>query len=71
MIGSRVVAAAAVALGIVGVASPPSPTVRLYHDNPNHLWNRLHAALFVRVAADGREYGGDRVDPLLWIGTKY
>jgi hypothetical protein len=71
MIGSRVVAAAAVALGIASVTSTPSPAVRLYHDNPDHLWNRLHAALFVRVGADGREYGGDRVDPLLWTGSKY
>ncbi len=75
MIGSRVVAAAAVAfgaaLGVVVVAPPQPPVVRLYHDNPEHLWNRLHATLFVRAAADGREYGGDRVDPLLWIGSKY
>jgi len=47
-----------------------APVVRLYDDNPSHLWNRLHAALFVRVA-DGREYGTDRVDPLLWIGSKH
>jgi hypothetical protein len=71
MIGSRVVAAAAVALGIASVTSTPAPAVRLYHDNPDHLWNRLHAALFVRVGSDGREYGGDRVDPLLWTGSKY
>jgi len=70
VIGSRAVAAAAVALEIVSVTSP-SPAVRPYDDNGEHLWNRLHAALFVRVAADGREYGGDRVDPLLWIGSKY
>jgi len=38
---------------------------------PEHVWNRLHAALFVRVAPDGREYGGDRVDPLLWSNSKY
>jgi hypothetical protein len=25
----------------------------------------------VRVAADGREYGADRVDPLLWVGSTY
>ena len=52
-------------------AAPPSPTVRLYDDNPAHLWNRLHATLFVRVASDGRAYGGDRVDPLLWVGSTY
>ena len=51
--------------------SAPPPAVRIYDANPQHLWNRLHAALFVRVGPDGREYGGDRVDPLLWIGSKY
>lgn len=69
------VAAAAVALGaalgVVSVTAPPSPGVRLYHDSPEHVWNRLHAALFVRVAPDGREYGGDRVDPLLWSNSTY
>jgi hypothetical protein len=50
---------------------PSSPAVRLYSDNPANLWNRLHATLFVRVAADGREYGADRVDPLLWASSTY
>jgi hypothetical protein len=45
--------------------------VRLYSRDPAHLWNRLHAALFARVAADGCAYGTDRVDPLLWIGSTY
>jgi hypothetical protein len=49
----------------------PGPAVRLYNDSPAHLWNRLHASLFVRVAPDGREYGADRVDPLLWVGSTY
>jgi hypothetical protein len=42
-----------------------------YHSDPEHLWNRLHEAFFVRVAADGREYGRDRLDPLLWTDTGY
>jgi hypothetical protein len=75
MIGARVVAAAALALGaalgVVSATTPASPGVRLYHDNPEHVWNRVHAALFVRVAPDGRKYGGDRVDPLLWTNSKY
>src|SRR5437773_7749630 len=49
----------------------PTPAVRLYNDSPAHLWNRLHASLFVRVAPDGHEYGADRVDPLLWVGSTY
>ena len=46
------------ALALVAAASLPA--VRLYDSNPAHLWNRLHASLFVRVTADGREYGADR-----------
>jgi hypothetical protein len=42
-----------------------------YHSDPQHLWNRLHEAIFVRVAADGQEYGRDRLDPLLWTDTGY
>ena len=57
------------ALALVAAASLPA--VRLYDSNPAHLWNRLHASLFVRVTADGREYGADRVDPLLWVGSRY
>jgi hypothetical protein len=38
----------------------------VYHPDPQHLWNRLHDALFVRVGTDGVEYGRDRIEPLLW-----
>jgi hypothetical protein len=81
--GSRIAAVLTVALvattGLVCWAerhasepsSPATHTVRLYDPNPDHLWNRLHAALFVRVGAGGHEYGGDRVDPLLWVGSTY
>lgn len=48
-----------------------APIQPLYHRDPQHLWNRLHDTLFVRVGPDGRQYGRDRVDPLLWIGSKY
>ncbi len=50
-------------------ASAPIPTV--YHADPEHLWNRLHAALFVRVGTDGRVYGQDRLEPLLWANSKH
>jgi hypothetical protein len=53
------------------LAAPQPPVVRIYDANPQHPWNQLHAALFLRVGRDGREYGGDRVDPLLWVGSKY
>jgi hypothetical protein len=43
----------------------------MYDADPNHLWNRLHEALFVRVGPDGGTYGQDRLEPLLWIGSKH
>jgi hypothetical protein len=77
----RLAVAAAVALVAAGLvhasetftlqASRSAPAVPLYSDNPAHLWNWLHASLLVRVAPDGREYGADRVDPLLWVGSTY
>src|SRR5262249_23747426 len=45
--------------------------VTIYDPDPQHLWNRLHRALWVRIGPDGKEYGHDRLDPLLWIETKY
>jgi hypothetical protein len=45
--------------------------VMIYDPDPQHLWNRLHQALWVRVGPDSKEYGHDRLDPLLWTETKY
>jgi hypothetical protein len=45
--------------------------VTIYDSNPGHLWNRLHRALYVRTAADGRKFGADRLDPLLWANTRH
>ncbi len=42
----------------------------IYHPDPDHLWNRLHEALFVRLDKSGNEYGRDVVDPLLWKETR-
>ena len=42
------------------------PSVTLYDPNPAHIWNRLHATLFVRQAPSGAIYGQDSLDPLLW-----
>jgi hypothetical protein len=47
------------------------PQDRMYHADPAHLWNRLHRTLFVRVGPDGRTYGQDRLEPLLWVGSKH
>lgn len=43
----------------------------LYDANPNHLWNRLYRALYQRTTKDGKEYGYDELDPLLWYQTTY
>src|SRR5579872_1819279 len=42
-----------------------------YDPRPDHLWNRLHAALYERVDATGHTYGRDELDPLLWISTHH
>ena len=44
----------------------PAPRPAHYHADSEHLWNRLHAALFVRGA-----YGQDRFEPLLWADSKH
>ena len=43
----------------------------LYDPDPNHVWNRLYRGLFGRVGQDGREYGYDELEPLLWPSTRY
>lgn len=53
------------------VAKLDAGQVTLYDADPGHLWNRLHSALFVRIATDGKTYGEDEVAPLLWPGSKY
>lgn len=44
---------------------------RIYDSDSDHIWNRLHRSLYLRVASDGREYGHDELDPLLWFWTKH
>jgi len=43
----------------------------LYHRDRDHLWNRVHAALLVRTGPDGRTYGEDRLEPLLWNESEH
>jgi len=42
-----------------------------YDGQPNHIWNRVYRQFFVRIATDGKEYGAEEIDPLLWRETKY
>ncbi len=48
------------------VDETPSPSRAIYHSDREHLWNRLHEALFVRGA-----FGQDRLEPLLWAYSKH
>jgi hypothetical protein len=48
-----------------------SIAVTLYDPNPQHLWNRLYAALFVREDQRGTIYGDDSLDPVLWIHSRH
>jgi hypothetical protein len=71
------IAAGAGAIGFVAaqrLASPvdePASSRAIYHADPKHLWNRLHEALFIRAGPDGRTYGLDRIEPLLWPDSKH
>ncbi len=47
------------------------PPWAIYDIDPDHLWNRVHAAFMVRLGPDGRIYGGDRLEPLLWSNSRY
>jgi hypothetical protein len=52
-------------------AKSEAKQVTIYDADPAHLWNRLHSALFVRTASDGKIYGQDELDPLLWPKSKF
>jgi len=54
----------------------PGPFVQraktaIYEDDPQHLWNRLHHALWVRTDHEGNDYGFDILNPLLWSNTQF
>jgi len=61
-------------LGSRGQQAPldESPTSQSVYDvEPQHLWNRLHDTFFIRVGPDGRAYGQDRLEPLLWTSSRH
>lgn len=64
-------AAAAACVASSLVAAEPAPIAAIYHADAEHLWNRLYAALFVRTGSDGVVYGRDRLEPLLWKGSRH
>ena len=51
--------------------SPTVPVQRIFAPDPDHMWNRLFRLFSVRQAPDGRQYGGEELDPYLWRETKY
>src|SRR5207302_8510909 len=51
-------------------AQPADPRFAPYSADPDHLWNRLHQALFVRQATDGGRLV-HTTDPLLYRGGTF
>jgi hypothetical protein len=43
----------------------------VYDSNPTHIWNQLFSELFIRQDREGRKYGVDELDPLLWTETRF
>lgn len=46
-------------------------TPALFDSDPHHVSNRLYRALHVRTAPNGKQFGFDALDPLLWSETNY
>lgn len=49
----------------------PTGALTIFDSDPNHIWNRTYTCLFVRQSTDGKEYGADALDPLLWNNTQH
>ncbi|HEX4749508.1 MAG TPA: hypothetical protein VH302_08210 [Bryobacteraceae bacterium] len=58
-------------LAILVTSLSGSQQVALYSLDSDNIWNRIHRVLHVRESADGRECGGDEIDPLLWPETQH
>jgi len=46
-------------------------SVATYDENPAHIWNRLYSALRVREDPQGKVYGEDSLDPMLWPRSQH
>lgn len=61
-------------LAVLGTASirarPAVSSFAIYDPDPEHIWNRVYRLFFVRYGADGKAFGGDILDPLLWYETE-
>ena len=72
--GMRIVSLVAVVGSTSGTAftqHQPTPPPTIFDPEPNHLWNRTYACVFIRQTADGRQYGADALDPLMWWETRH
>src|SRR5687767_3452414 len=47
------------------------PDWSVYDPDPEQPWNRVFHQLYGRTATDGKEYGADELDPLLWLDTTH
>lgn len=52
-------------------AQHPPDALTIFDSDPSHVWNRTYSCLFVRQSTDGKEYGADVLDPLLWDNTHH
>src|SRR6185503_5616689 len=43
----------------------------VYDPDPDHIWNRMFRQFYRRTTKDGKEYGSDELEPLLWFDTTY
>lgn len=66
-----VAAAALCGMCLPTPAQHPPDALTIFDSDPNHIWNRTYTCLFVRQSTDGKEYGADALDPLLWNNTQH
>lgn len=57
----------------IQIVTPPAYETgwAVYDPDPDHLWNRVFRQFFRRMSKDGKEYGSEELDPLLWFDTTY
>ncbi len=72
-LGLPLLAAVAAPLGSQAESRPAEESSRpgIYSCVPDHPWELVHRALWVRTGPDGGEVGLDELDPLLWLGSRY
>lgn len=49
----------------------PTRPRTIFDPEPNHLWNRTYACVFIRRTADGKQYGAEALDPVMWWQTRH